>query len=215
MAIRREYPQQNPPTLAQRHRAGRPGKGAGLCFREEWKMSRYFDGLRRNPMRFLRHASLGLALFTLALLALLAAPQTASAQQPTPNQFTPLNVPFASGINDRGQIIGFYSSGSGFDAHGLVYEHGVSTPLPDVPGAIQTLPYGINDRGQIAGIAFDSDSDFNFFGHGFVYDHGVYTILDYPGAFRTFLNGMNDQGQIVGFYLRDWSDNGGTFLLSR
>ena len=49
----------------------------------------------------------------------------------------------ASGINNRGQIVGFYSSD-----HGFLLDHGSFTAI-DVPGAIGTVPSGINERGQI------------------------------------------------------------------
>jgi probable HAF family extracellular repeat protein len=71
--------------------------------------------------------------------------------------FTPLDVPDATsttaeGINARGQIVGSYTTGTGFpfQSHGFLFEEGAFTPL-DVPDATSTTPTGINARGQIVG----------------------------------------------------------------
>src|SRR3954465_13981073 len=64
----------------------------------------------------------------------------------------------------------------------------------DVPGAIETSPFDINDVGQIVG---------RFFGtgfHGFLDPGGSLTKIDVPGKFDTSVNGINDAGQIVGFF---------------
>ena len=65
----------------------------------------------------------------------------------------------------------------------------------DVPGASETLPIGINSRGQIVGTYRDSTGV-----HGFLYDGGVFTPIDVPGASATLAFGITPSGQIVGFY---------------
>ena len=104
--------------------------------------------------------------------------------------FTMLDVPGAnnttpSGINDDGQIVGYYSVGFGseFRQHGFLYAAGGFTVL-DVPGATHTQAFGINSNGQIVGVYNDSSGY-----HGFLYDAGVFTPLDVSMAF-----GINDVG---------------------
>ena len=63
----------------------------------------------------------------------------------------------------------------------------------DVPGANQTLAYGINDAGQIVGVSWNGP-------HGFLLSGGVYTSIDVPGAVETYAAGINDAGQVVGRY---------------
>jgi len=67
----------------------------------------------------------------------------------------------------------------------------------DVPGALRTFPYGINDAGQIVG----TYEDFTTRRHGFLRDvDGSYTMLDVAGAYQTWAYGINGSGQIVGVY---------------
>jgi uncharacterized membrane protein len=70
----------------------------------------------------------------------------------------------------------------------------------DVPGALHTIAFGINDRGQIVGCCDGTQS--------FLLEDGQFTPLDVPGL----AVGINKQGQIVGVY----QDASGTygFLLS-
>jgi probable HAF family extracellular repeat protein len=67
----------------------------------------------------------------------------------------------------------------------------------DVPNAIRTMAFSINDVGQIAGVYDDSSGQ-----HGFLYIDGMFTTLaDFPGATgRTVPHGINNSGQIVGSY---------------
>jgi probable HAF family extracellular repeat protein len=78
--------------------------------------------------------------------------------------FLALNVPgatgysVATGINDFGQVVGYYV-GSDNTTHGFLYYRGRYT-IVDVPvtGAQGTYPGGINDLGQISGEYVDSNS---------------------------------------------------------
>jgi hypothetical protein len=70
----------------------------------------------------------------------------------------------------------------------------------DVPRAVSTVAFGINDREQIVGIFSDSAGS----GGGFIYSGGTFTMIDLPG--EPF--GINNRGQIVGVagfhgFLRD------------
>src|SRR4051812_14956429 len=71
----------------------------------------------------------------------------------TAGSFTQIDVPGAegtasNGINDVGQIVGYFYDGAG--THGFLYTAGSFTHI-DVPGAEGTTPNGINDVGQIVG----------------------------------------------------------------
>src|SRR5262249_13462663 len=100
----------------------------------------------------------------------------------------------ATGINNAGQIVGYYVNASGV-YQGFLYSGGTYTALSDPLGANGTYALGINDSGQIVGYYFDS----NHIEHGFLYSGGTYTTIDDPPATnRTFAVGINASGQIVG-----------------
>jgi probable HAF family extracellular repeat protein len=112
----------------------------------------------------------------------------------TDGNFTIFDVPGAGdtvvrGINDSGQIVGYFNFG-----HGFVDTGGIFTTI-DVPGATGTPAYGINNSGQIVGSFGDASGV-----HGFVYTDGNFTTLDVPGATRTTAFGINNGGQIVGSF---------------
>ena len=111
-------------------------------------------------------------------------------------------APRPIGINDAGQIVGFYYDSS-VTAHGFLYSGGNYTTLDDPSGTKGTIARGINDAGQIVGYYFDSSGTT----HGFLYSGGTYTTLDDPlGTEGTLAYGINDAGQIVG----DYTDSSGT-----
>ena len=72
----------------------------------------------------------------------------------------------------------------------------------DIPGAITTAPYEINNRGQIVGNYGDAAGA----EHGFVLRRGVVTTIDHPGATAspaltgTRVVGIDDRGRLVGSY---------------
>jgi hypothetical protein len=81
--------------------------------------------------------------------------------------------------------------------HGYLDTGGSFTQI-DVPGAIGTEAFGINDAGQIVG-RFDTGSPVSFSGHGYLDTGGSFTQIDVPGAVITQALGINDAGQIVVF----------------
>jgi hypothetical protein len=54
----------------------------------------------------------------------------------------------ALGVNDQGEIVGFYTDGTG--QHGFIDNNSVFTSF-DAPGAVSTTINGINDKGDIVG----------------------------------------------------------------
>src|SRR5580698_3377152 len=115
----------------------------------------------------------------------------------------------ADGINDLGQIVGFYFDSAG-NQHGYEFSGGTFTTL-DVPffGAIGTGATQINNSGEIVGVWSDSSGLL----HGFMLVAGLYTSLDYPGGTNTEASCVNNEGDIVGDY-QDSSGNFHGFLLS-
>jgi uncharacterized membrane protein len=106
----------------------------------------------------------------------------------------PLPNSQATGINDRGIVVGF-TQPTTTTAAAFVWQHERATLL-NYPGSTFTQALGENDRGQIVGTYNDAAGT----GHGFVYGHGAFQSIDVPGSSATVVNGINDRGQIVGFF---------------
>lgn len=119
--------------------------------------------------------------------------------------FTTIDVPGvgpttnwgAKGINDLGSIVGSYGDDTG--RPGFLYTGGEFTAI-NVPGAVEwTVPFGINNSGNIAGTFTYSDEPGRH--RGFLYAGGNFTLIDGPDADGgTDVNGINDLGEIVGTY---------------
>ena len=122
--------------------------------------------------------------------------------------FTIIDVPFAGaqntfawGINDGGQITGFYTEpGSAICGlacnYGFVDSGGVFTSIDapfTSPGSTQA--YGINSSGQIVGGYYNPTTG----AHGFLDDGGIFTPIAAQLA-GAVAYGINARGQIVGGY---------------
>jgi len=107
------------------------------------------------------HRSLLPAVLSLSLLL-----STLVAAQDASYTFTTIDVPgapitVALGINDNGQIVGWFFSPA--ETNGFLTDGGTFTPI-DVPGAPDTWANGINAAGQIVGGFQDASISV----HGFV-----------------------------------------------
>jgi probable HAF family extracellular repeat protein len=80
-----------------------------------------------------------------------------SAGKLTTLSFPGATVTEASGLNNLGQVVGFYNDAMG-NPHGFIYSGGVFTALND-PGATQTTVNGINNFGQIVGFALEPNGN--------------------------------------------------------
>ena len=100
----------------------------------------------------------------------------------------------AFGINNRGQIVGAYVSRDGH-LRGYLWERGRFRTIADAPGATDTTPIDINDRGQIT-IQASADEPFL----NFLLDDGEFTRIEFPGAVGTTVHKIDNRGQIVGVY---------------
>jgi uncharacterized membrane protein len=117
-------------------------------------------------------------------------------------EFTVITIPGspggaqATGINNAGQVCGFYIDAGGVN-HGFLLIGGQLTTL-DAPGSTFTQALGLNNKGQEVGAFMDQMGNT----HGFVWTsaNGFKTIDDPNGVGTTIVNGINDHGDLVGFY---------------
>lgn len=154
----------------------------------------------------------------LATLTGIAQGQTCSggaACAPVAGNFRFTNIDFpgatstqASGINNRGQIVGFFHDAAGV-AHGYLQD-GDNLTSVEIPNTRRTFPSAISNSGAIVG----GYSDLNRVIHGFILDHGTVTTVDFPGAILTTIIDINDRGDVVGaFENPDFGIHG--FILDR
>lgn len=106
------------------------------------------------------------------------------------------SVTVPQGINDQGEISGWYFNG---ENQGFIrYPDGTFQSI-DYPGSDRTIAEGINSFGDVVGYYVDGAGHF----HGFIYNsaQGVYSSFDIPTGQRLIQpNDINDEGQIVGWY---------------
>jgi hypothetical protein len=96
----------------------------------------------------------------------------------------------------RASALRHLSPPSGWPSRGDTF-----TRLPDVPGAVQAIHIGLNNRGQTAASAAFLSADGTFVTlHAYRYDDGEPTRIAVPGAVSTFATAINDRGHIVGYY---------------
>jgi uncharacterized membrane protein len=144
----------------------------------------------------------------LILAIVLALSSTLVAQTFT---YAPINVPGATqtearGINNNGEIVGFYKTTSCGDydlkvpsclTHGFKYVNGKYIKLM-VPNAVSTAIMGVNDLGDLVGFYTKADGS----KHGFIWYHqNVVKTIDYPNAPSgevTVPFGINKAGTVVG-----------------
>ena len=106
----------------------------------------------------------------------------------------------ASGLNQAGDVTGFFTNGSGAVVGWLL--KGNTFIDFSFPGATSTMPFGINNKDQIVGEYMDSAGT-----HGFLLSNPLgprvrwQSIDDPNGIGTTVVNGINDKTQLVGFYV--------------
>ncbi len=130
------------------------------------------------------------------------------------------NFTEATGINDRGQVTGWLSNGSGLyidgpdpKTVGFVDTNGTITTVSD-PDGFATKPAAINNLGMVAGsysvVTYPNNPPDYTASRGFVESGGTYTTISVPGATSTEVTGINDFGQVVGVYSTGYV--GGAFV---
>jgi uncharacterized membrane protein len=111
-------------------------------------------------------------------------------------------------IADNGSVTGYFENSDGV-AHGFLRTPSGTLTTFDVPGATNTLPTGINDRGEMVGEYLTNTGP-----HGFLRQpDGSITTFDVSGtgvtpANQTMPNGINFSGQITGCYVANGFTHG-------
>jgi len=109
------------------------------------------------------------------------------------NHFT-----IARGINNLGQIVGYYLDNAN-KPHGFLLSGGANPTYTtlDVPWATEgTRAFGINDMGQIVG-TYETGNGI----HAFLYSGGLFSTIDDPAVNSpTNALGINNNIQVVGFF---------------
>lgn len=115
-----------------------------------------------------------------------------------PYEVTQIDFPGASstrlgGINDGGQVVGYYWDGA--YQYGFFLDGSQFTSIDfTLTGNSMTAANGINNSGQIVGtVGWDARD-------GYLLSNGVYSQILVLGANSVTAQGINDMGQIVGFY---------------
>jgi CHRD domain len=106
----------------------------------------------------------------------------------------------AAGINNHGDIAGFFTASSGAQDAFLLTDGGRQTVLA-YPGATMTQAFGVNDHDEVVGV-YQTGSGNSAQTHGFTWTRGgsFKTVDDPNGVGATTVNGVNDNGDLVGFY---------------
>ena len=106
----------------------------------------------------------------------------------------------AYALNNSGQVVGFAHTSDGVFANAFLYSNGIMQGT----GTLSAYPYsfaeGINNSGQIAGLAQNS----SYATQAFLSSGGTMLDLGTLGGAQSWAWGINDSGQVVG-----WADNGG------
>ena len=107
-----------------------------------------------------------------------------------------------SAINDRGQVAGTAALAGDANLHAFLYSHGSMVDLGDLGGGFSTVGDGgnntqhaLNNKGEVVGWSFLSDSTF----HGFLYTHGSMLDLGTLGGQFSVAVDVNDHSQVTGY----------------
>ena len=120
-------------------------------------------------------------------------------------ELTRIRVPgalqtIAFGINDRGDIVGAFTS-DGASFHGFLLTQGRFITI-DVPGASSTNALSINNAGEIAGTSEGTAE------RGFLLSQGRFVTIAIPDASATQATGINDRGQVIGTFIDSHGQHG-------
>lgn len=139
-----------------------------------------------------------LLLFTMAFISLSYAQQSARSANVT---FTTIDAPGAvntsvMGINNVGQMVGYYYNDTGATATSFIL-NGDTFTFFSYPGSNETIAVGINDSSLISGYAYVYNGVVNV---GYTYDGVTFKTLSIPGWEWTYVDGINNAGDLAGGY---------------
>jgi hypothetical protein len=86
------------------------------------------------------------------------------------------------GVNDLGDLVGFYTKSSNGTTHGFIWYHTNTVRTIDYPGvANATVPFGINKAGTVVGGIWGTGPDGSFPSGGWVLGNGTFSNMN-PSA---------------------------------
>ena len=103
----------------------------------------------------------------------------------------------ATGINNRGDVVGRYVDPDGLFQGFLRDSSGHFQTISTPAGVLGTWAMAINDWGDVVGSYFDADNA----AHAYLLRRGKFINIDYPGALETNARGIDDLGRITGNYV--------------
>jgi uncharacterized membrane protein len=118
--------------------------------------------------------------------------------------FTTVDFPGAvltnvQGINDSGDLVGFYNDAAG-RTHGFIRSGGMFRSV-DMPGATSTQARGIAPNGDLVGSYQRPNESGGVPSHGFLLTaSGSFREVDYPGHLNTIAQRILADGTILGCY---------------
>jgi hypothetical protein len=147
--------------------------------------------------------------FPVRFAILLAGWSTLGLCQSPEYNFTTIQYPGASvtlpmGINNKGEIVGNYYTGSCCYSNGFLYSRGSYTTIDNPgtqgqPSLVDTFLYGINDSGQISGTWYYDQNGYDP-PNSFLYSDGAFSPITYPQTTGcTYVYGLNNSAQVVGY----------------
>ena len=112
---------------------------------------------------------------------------------------------YAQGINNQGEVVGYWSATNG--AHAFLYQSGAVTDLGLLgAGGVNNYALSINNAGQVVGFSETTNG-----ASAFLFQSGTVTTLGRLGGTSSYALGINGRGQIVGYL--DTQKGGRAFLL--
>jgi probable HAF family extracellular repeat protein len=117
---------------------------------------------------------------------------------------------WATGINDRQQVVGVSGHchspnlNEPVPEHGVIWQNGMVTSLGSLGGTLETFPWATNSKGQVVGDSSvpcmpDSSGNCVIHIHAFLWEEGTMRDLGLlPGDTDSIAFGLNDKGQVVG-----------------
>jgi hypothetical protein len=118
----------------------------------------------------------------------------------------------AAGINNHGDVAGFYNKTSTV-VDGFLKLHSGRFITLAFPGASMTQALGVNDSDEVVG-TYTTGSGNSAVTHGFIWQDSKFSTVDVGGgATATTVNGVNDEGDLVGFYTDAKGNTDGFFAL--
>ena len=126
--------------------------------------------------------------------------------------FTELNIPNSirtamTGVNDNGDIVGFYQK-TDLSYHGFLWLHTNVIETIDYPNTTYaTVPMGIDNSLTVVGGLWVISATGTFASGGWVWGNGTFSVLDLGGTgcqYCTSVNGISNNGIMVG---QAWNDD--------